>query len=383
MERFAKTGRQGWWLRWLALGVAALLAVVACAPGRGYEAALVLKDISAGVKPSRLKATTPEPKRQATSYRVAGRTYQGDLYRPGEEAAAALVLVPGAAEQGRDDPRLVAFAMTLARVRFLVLVPDIESLRELKVRPGNVRDVGDALRHLADHPEGAGRPLGAVAFSYAVGPTLLAAARPPLAGRVDFILAVGGYYDLEAVLTFATTGEFEEDGRWRRREPNRYGKWVFVAANLERLDHPGDRRLFWRMIERKRDDLEAPVDDLAAGLTPAGQNLYRFITNRDRGQVDDLIAALPAAIRADIAALDLSRQDLSSLQAHLILVHGRNDPIIPPSESRALARALPPEQTDLFLARGLMHVDVAPGLLGSWTLWRAVLALLRARDGVL
>ncbi len=364
------------------LALVALLAATSCSPRRSWEAALVLVDLEAGREPSRLKATTPEPRRQVVRFAVGQPVARGDLYLPAQDVLAALVLVPGAAEQGKDDPRLVAFATTLARARFAVLVPDIVSLRELKVTPENIHDVAATLRQLQELPVAKGRPLGAVAFSYAVGPTLLAAAEPPLADGIDFILAVGGYYDLEAVLTFATTGYFRRDGQWRWLQPNRYGKWVFVKSNLDRLEAPADRRLFQRMIERKENDLEAAIDDLATGLTPSGKTLYRFVSNTDPRRVEDLLAALPAEIRADIAALDLSRKNLSALQARLILVHGKDDPIIPHSESLALAAALPPDQVDVFLVRGLMHVDMEPGLYGSWRLWQAILALLRERDEV-
>ena len=57
------------------------------------------------------------------------------------------------------------------------------------------------------------------------------------------MFVIGGYYDVEAVLTFFTTGYFRDgpDGQWRHREPNAYGKWVFVRSNAARLASPEDR----------------------------------------------------------------------------------------------------------------------------------------------
>ncbi len=55
--------------------------------------------------------------------------------------------------------------------------------------------------------------------------------------------------------------------------------------------------------------------------------------------------------------------------------------MIPYPQSIALAKALPKGRTKLFLVRGLVHVDVAPGLPDRWRLWRAIRALLTARDG--
>ena len=372
-------------LRLAAAFLLALFALSACSPGRTIESWRVLEDIAAGAGPSTLKEVTPAPTRQAITYRVEGRAYAGDLYRPGEAAKAALVLVPGAARKGRDDPRLVAFATTLARARFTVLVPDIENLRALYVGPEDVRSIADALRHLAARGELPGAPsLGLVAISYAVGPAILAALEPDLRDRVGFVLAIGGYYDIEAMVTFFTTGRFREtpEEAWRFMAPNAYGKWIFLRANARRVEGARDRWLLTAMARRKLDDLEAPLDDLAARLGPQGRSIHDLLANDDPDAVPALIAALPEAVRADMAALDLSRADLSRLGARLILLHGRDDAIIPFTESLALAAATPAARVSLHVVDNLAHVDLGPGdLADGLRLLTATYRMLALRDG--
>jgi pimeloyl-ACP methyl ester carboxylesterase len=352
-----------------------------CSPRRGYEAALVLADIAARDQPSRLKRVTPAPQRQGIAFSIDGRPYRGDLYLPGDSPRSALLLGPGAAEEGKDDSRLVAFATTLARARFTVLVPDIASLRELQVNPGNVGEIRDAFAWLVSRQELApGGRGGMVAFSYAAGPAILAALEAEIREQTRFILAVGGYHDLGEVLTFFTTGWFRQDGNWQYLEPNEYGKWVFVLSNLDRLEEPADRVLLRAMARRKMADLEASLDDLAVQLRGQGKALYAFITNRDPLQAPALLQQLPAGIRGDIAALDLASKDLSRLSARLLLIHGYDDSIIPYTESIALAAAVPKRQARLFLVDGLAHVDLEPGLRSRFRLWRAILALLAERD---
>jgi hypothetical protein len=72
---------------------------------------------------------------------------------------------------------------------------------------------------------------------------------------------------------------------------------------------------------------------------PKGQSVYALLTIRDPNRVHDLIGQLPPPIREEMKALDLSRRDLSSLQARLVIMHGRTDPMIPFTESVALAQA--------------------------------------------
>src|SRR5689334_4652325 len=102
-----------------------LTVLPACDAQREYEAAVLLSDIAASGGPSHLKSMTPVPRRSRLLISDSGPTRSADLYLLNEAPLAGLLLLPGAAEGGKDDPRLVAFAMSLARARFAVLVPDL------------------------------------------------------------------------------------------------------------------------------------------------------------------------------------------------------------------------------------------------------------------
>src|SRR3990170_7025970 len=137
------------------------------------------------------------------------------------------------------------------------------------------------------------------------------------------------------------------------------------------------------MAWRRRFDAGADIADLAAGLGPEGRSVYDLLVNADPARVGALIAGLPEAMRADLMAPALARRDLSGLSARVILMHGRDDPIIPASQSVALAAALPPGQARLFVVGSLAHAELGPGgLLDTYTLWEAIFAVLQWRDGV-
>lgn len=342
------------------------------------EAGLVLGDLSAGSAPSTLKRLTPRPGRLTIDYAIEGRHHSGDLYLPAEKTQAGLVLVPGAAREGKDHPLLVSLAQTLARARYLVLVPDIPSLKALEVSAEDRQPIADAVRYLAEERRPPG--IGIAAISYATAPAVLAALIEP---RVDFVVAVGGTYDLTAILTFFTTGYFREGPGlpWQRLEPNAYGKWVFVKSNARRLDDSADRTLLATIAERKMAGLDAPIDDLAAKLSPQGRAVMALLANADPERVPGLIGRLPARIRDEIARMDLAPKDLSTLKAKLFLIHGRDDRIIPWTESAALARMAP--SAELTLLDNLAHAELkAGGLDDAYALWRAVAHLLAERDRI-
>ncbi len=363
-----------------ALPLLALLTFSGCALQRGYEAALLLSDVAAGGGPSTLQETTPSPTRLSVQYTVGDRAYQADCYQPGQPSRAGIVLVHGLAEAGPKDPRLVAFATSLARARFTVFVPDLSGLRALRVSTSDVQAIVDAFSYFSTRTDLAPRArIGIGAFSYGVGPALLAAMDQRIRNDVTFVLAVGGYYDLSSVITFFTTGYFKDNGAWRFLAPNEYGKWVFVLSNAERVSDRADQDLLRRIAERKLQDLAAPTTDLADQLGPEGQAVYALVTNTEPERVPELLARLPGPMRADLAALNLANEDLAQLRARVILIHGRDDNIIPYTESIALKRRLQ-DQAELFLIDGLHHVDVRLDPADLYRLWRAAYALLLAGE---
>ena len=144
------------------------LSCVACSPLRTLEASQLGLDAASGAH----GATQASTLRRTVV--LAGQL--GDLYLTGETPLAALLMIPGVTPEGRDDPRLIAFAGSLARHRFLVFVPELPGLREQRVGRDDPAAVTRAVDALATCFSAGSPPrLGVVAISYAVGPAVLAA----------------------------------------------------------------------------------------------------------------------------------------------------------------------------------------------------------------
>ncbi len=144
--------------------------------------------------------------------------------------------------------------------------------------------------------------------------------------RVRFVLGVGGYHDIRASIRFFTTGYFEDGGAPLYLKPDDYAKLVFAMS---------------------------------------------LLTNTDPQETARLLAALPQPIVATIDALTLDNKGLQRLTARLLLVHGRNDRLIPYPESLALGNAVAPGQARVFiLNRILGHVDLTLSHFFSLRFWR-------------
>lgn len=345
---------------------------ISCTPS--LQSRWLLEDLTAGEGPSELKRQTAAPARTLISYTVGTQTYQGDLYTPDGGAKAGLVLVPGATTAGKDDTRLVAFANTLARSKFAVLVPDLPEVRQLRVRPEDAKFIADAAQYMSTRPELApGGRLGIAGVSYALGPGILAACDPSVRDKIRFVMGIGGYYDLEKVVTFFLTGWFQDPaGAWRQMTPSAYGKWAFIRSNAQRFGNASDAAVLEELADRRYNDPAAGIDDLTARLqTPEAKAFVGLITNTDPTKVPTLLATMPAAVRADLDGLNLAKRDLSGFKARLILVHGYDDNLVPYSQSVELARAI--AGTRIYLVNGLSHVDLkGPGFLDVWGMGCAV-----------
>lgn len=360
------------------IGLLALAAAVtlgsADALVRAYRATALLSLLSDDGAPE-----TAAPA-STLSFAVENEALDADLYAPQAEPQAGILLVPGLSPEGKRDPRLVRLAHVLSQVGFLAMVPEIPNFRALRAEAADGKRIAAALERLrAILPEA---PLGIFALSYAAGPTLISAVDDTAKLKPDFAILVGGYYDIEAVIAFFTTGYFRDPGGegWRWMQPNAYGKWVFVASNADRLASSEDAERLRAIAARKMRDEEADVSDLRATLGEAGQAVLAIIDNDDPRRTGALISALPVALRDELAALDPKQRDLAHLSTRLILVHGRNDAIIPYSQSAALARAAGEDRARLFLLETLDHVDIVTNVRDSLTAWRIAYRLLSERD---
>ena len=120
-----------------------------------------------------------------------------------------------------------------------------------------------------------------------------------------------------------------------------------------------------------------PPDVLEDLMGAQGRAVLNLVTATDPNTIPPLIAALPEAIQAEIQALDLSRHPLATLGINALLIHGRDDPVLPYPQSIALAQALnaPPAT----IVDNMGHAS-PPSRQDARTLLQAALRLLAVRD---
>jgi dienelactone hydrolase len=284
-----------------------------------------------------------------------------DLYRvPDSKRRAAILLTHGIIESGKDDPRLIRFARSLARSGFVVLVPELRGMKSFRIRFGDVDDIVASVRFLAAKKEIVDEgKMGLVGFSYGAGPTFMAAAHPSISRQVKFMLSFGGYYDPINVIRFITTGHYEYRGEKGFLKPEPYGKFVFFMNNVDYVQNERDRELLREIFKQEETKKGDDLLPLIGRLTPSGRYLYELLTNDDPHRVDELVKRIDPRVRDYLKRLAVAPL-VPKIQAYLLIGHGSTDPLIPYTESLRLADAVQdPSRVHLVILKLFSHVDPA------------------------
>ena len=345
------------WAVLLALGL--LVAVFAPHLQRAFWSALVLSELLNFESKGGLERFTPPPRMKEVTYNGRNGPTKADLYLPRTgEKWPGILLNHGVIDTGKDDPRLKRLAEILCRSGFAVCIPDFQSMRSFRIAPSDIEEIQIAFENFISWKEYIlPQSCGLFSFSYGAGPTIIAASRPALRQKVRFVVSFGGYYDLKNVLSFLATGSFEFAGKRYFRQPQEYGKWVFLANNLDLVESSQDRSVLRNILQVKLRDEKAPIDRFRPLLGEEGKNILTLLFHSDPRQTKSLIMKLPASIQASVEALSVAPA-LPQLNADLILAHGEDDDMIPFTESLRLSQAAPnPRRVYLQTLKSYSHVD--------------------------
>lgn len=191
--------------RWLAAILIAATGIVLWSPliKPAGQAAILIGDIFTEqlVGTNLAAAVTPEPRIVEDDESFAGTPMRVTYWRPAwGDRHPAIMIVPGAAPRGNDEPTMRSFGLTLARAGYLVMLPEFPFLKEGRFDSGATRQLDAAFAHARALPETRGLSVGAFGVSVGAGMMLVAAGREPGLRGAAFLAVLGGYYDLDTYL---------------------------------------------------------------------------------------------------------------------------------------------------------------------------------------
>jgi dienelactone hydrolase len=279
----------------------------------------------------------------------------GDLYMPGSgENHSAVLLFLGVNPAGRDDPRVVGLANALGRSGTVVLIPWSESMRRLEIDPAEVENLVHAYQYLIGleqvDPQRAGMGGFCVGASFAT----VAAQDERIRDDVRFVNFFGGYYDAFDLIKAVVTESRFSDGEVQPWVPDSLSRQVVVRQLIDGLPD-GNERGF---LERRFIDGVGDVSEAPSSLSAEAQAVYTLLDGPRIDEVDALFASLPAETLESLEFISPAAR-VSDLNARMLMMHDREDPLVPSEESSRFAQALTEQGGDVYHTEFsfFQHVD--------------------------
>ncbi|MBX3185514.1 MAG: hypothetical protein KF819_00810 [Labilithrix sp.] len=279
------------------------------------------------------------------------------VHRPARARGVYLV-APGLHYLGPDDPRLDRFCRVLARAGFVVVAPFLPDFLALRIAPETARDLGAAFDHacaIADRERLPGPAVFSISFGSRPAIELCAS---PAGRRASALVLFGGFCDFDATVRFAITGRAEDRGE-RIEVPHDPLNAPVVHLNLlpfharaRALDREALARALREMVvstwgrpELKIGEARARhADRIAEGLGPRERAFFYGACGLSRGLKGEELLEEGLASCGDAFAWADPRPHLARFSREgpeVVIVHGRDDDVIPWLEASKLAAALP------------------------------------------
>jgi len=293
-----------------------------------------------------------------TSFDFRGKSIPARLYLPrGVGFAPGIVVVHGMHQLGIDEPRLEGFARSLATSGFFVMTPLVPGLADYRVQAESADLIGTAAQSFAQQlsvPK-----VGIFAISFSGGLALLTASDPQYSPSIAWVASVGGYYDLAHVLRFFATGEaVRPDGTVEHLSPHEYGPLIVVYDEPGDFFSPHDAPIAHDALKLLLSGNGKASETLTQTMTPAGQQIMQDIYHKHRERLTLAILAETDERREELAAASPAGH-LRFLHMPVLLLHGSDDSIIPPTELLWLERDIPKEYlVSAVVSPAISHVEV-------------------------
>ena len=377
MRRFVIVAVRRAFLALVVIGSLLTIFIAATPQGKaGFRAALFVPQVlEVPFKPQPWLAS--DPVRHEVTYPQEIGTGVADVYRiPDGEPRAAVLLFLGANAAGRDDEDVVNLGNALARGGFAVMFHWSPTMAlQHNIDPVEIDNLVRAFQFLEQQDWVDSKRVGIGGFCVGASFSLVAAADPRISDRVRFVNAFGPYFDAEDLLLQVVTRSRLYQGVRTPWQPDSLTLEVFANELIETVDDMADIDLLTKkyLTGELRDGPPA---------TSAGQTVDRLLEGVSPGEAAGLYATLPEEFREAMDQISPSRY-VDDIKAKLLVLHARDDELVPSAESRRLAEAMA-DRGDVRYTELLSFDHVRPaGGTGTWRLFKEGFKLYRHMYGVM
>lgn len=284
---------------------------------------------------------------------------EATVYRPGRGRGPwpCVVVLPGVTRQGRAHPAFRAIGRCLAATGHLAVVAEPEGLAVGELTPTTFEQARSAAEGAALLPQARGERLTHVGVSGGATLALLVAADANVGPRVRHVTSIAPCCDLGEALRLVTTGVYRHGGRLDAFSSGGFFRLVIARSAVAWLRPSDDRKALRSHLLSLADDDADPLAGLRAWprreLGAQARALVELLANEEPECFDELFAALPPDLRANVALLSPSAH-AARVERPVEVVVPRADKYIPLADAARFAEACPTAR--LTVLDSLSHV---------------------------
>ena len=303
---------------------------------------------------------TDEPLRHEVHYPSSDGSTVADVYRPDDgKKRAAVVLFLGANAAGRDDPDVINLGNALARAGYVTMFHWSPTMAlRANIEPAETGNLVSAYQYLSEREYVDPDRTGLGGFCVGASFALVASADPRIREDVHFVNAFGPYFDAKELLLQAATRSVVYDGEVTPWNPDSLTLKVLANELIETLEDPSDVDSLTRLYLNRQALTPAELD----ALTPSALAVRTLLDGTSQEEAQVLYGNLPPGFRDDLAGVSPSTH-VDDIRARLLVLHDRNDRLVPAAESRRLLDATA-DREDVRYTEVLSFEHVRPGAAG-------------------
>lgn len=294
---------------------------------------------------------------------------EGDLYRPSSRGPhPGILCVLGVVPAGVEHPLVTRLGEGLARAGFAALLHRSTTMRDLRLDPGDIPELADAYETLIRQPYVDASRSGVLGVCVGASFAMMAAASPRIRDRVKFIFAYAPYSSMRTLAVDIASGTrtlgdvretWDVDPLTWQTYVRSVTSWL-GREESQRLRDAFEGRIRWN--ESKTAIVRSPTGHVETStLSADGRAALRLLT---AGPDDVEIALRELSPDAQQRLTTMSPMTyLDDITApRIMLLHDRDDHVIPVGESRRLWSALSGRPGVSYTEMGLQHLRMPQGL---------------------
>ena len=327
-------------IRLTALALLAFLVFLGAATSQGHtsiKTALFIPQIVPAFPIQPQMWLTRKPTRTAVQYPLTVGFGEADLYTPaGERSHSAVLLFLGVNPAGRDDPRVVGLAEGLARAGVIVMVPWSDTMTQKRVTIDETDRLVRAYEFLLSQERVDRSRAGMGGFCVGASFVTVAATDPRIRESVKFVNFFGGYFDARDLVVAVTSESRFYGDTVEVWTPDRLSREVVAQHLIGGLAEPSEALLLAQVFITEGATL---TPSAIASLSQEAQAVYSLLSSPTLDEARTLINELSDSTTATLASISPATT-IENLDARVLIMHDRQDELVPSEESRRLAEAL-------------------------------------------